>query len=116
MRDNLDIAAHASWTILHLDGVIVSAGATTMLDQVSLELRTGAPTAIIGPNGAGKTTLLRVAMGLVAPAAGSIEIAAAARAIVFQKPVMLRRTVAENVAFALRPSCSYCIARFSWAR
>jgi tungstate transport system ATP-binding protein len=101
MRDNLDIAADAQ-SILHLDGVVVSAGATTMLDQVSLALRTGAPTAIIGPNGAGKTTLLRVVMGLVAPAAGSIEIAAAARAIVFQKPVMLRRTVAENVAFALR--------------
>jgi tungstate transport system ATP-binding protein len=89
-------------SILLLDGVVVTAGSTTILDQVSLEIRAGAPTAIIGPNGSGKTTLLRVVMGLVPHAAGSIRVNAGPRAIVFQKPVMLRRTVAENVAFALR--------------
>jgi tungstate transport system ATP-binding protein len=102
MRDDLDIAATELRPLLHLDNVVVTAGATTILDRVSLHVSAGAPTAIIGPNGSGKTTLLRVMMGLVAYADGDIQIDATSRAIVFQKPVMLRRTVAENVAFALR--------------
>ena len=86
--------------MLRLDDVVVSVGATMMLDRVSLQIGRGASTAIIGPNGSGKTTLLRVVMGLIGHASGDIQMAAATRAIVFQKPVMLRRTVAENVAFA----------------
>ncbi len=111
MRDNLDMAESVPRPVLRLDDVVVTAGTTTILDQVSLQLCSGAPTAIIGPNGSGKTTLLRVVMGLVslspssrlvAHVAGEIQVDAASRAIVFQKPVMLRRTVAENIAFALR--------------
>jgi tungstate transport system ATP-binding protein len=98
MRDDITIAE----PLLQLDDVVVADGTTIVLDRVSLQVRMGAPTAVIGPNGAGKTTLLRVVMGLVAPSAGDIQIDAGPRAIVFQKPVMLRRTVAENVAFALQ--------------
>jgi tungstate transport system ATP-binding protein len=103
MRDDLEIVAVVNEpVVLRLNGVAISTGATTMLDRLSLQVRTGAPTAIVGPNGSGKTTLLRVMMGLVAPSAGDMQISAGTRAIVFQKPVMLRRTVADNVAFALR--------------
>jgi tungstate transport system ATP-binding protein len=98
MRDDLTVAA----AVLRLNDVVVAAGATTILDGVSLQIDTGAPTAIIGPNGSGKTTVLRVVMGLIEPMAGDIQIDACSRAIVFQKPVMLRRTVAENIAFALK--------------
>ena len=45
-----------------------------MLDDVSLTVREGEFVAIAGPNGAGKTTLLRTALGLVQPAAGSVEL------------------------------------------
>jgi tungstate transport system ATP-binding protein len=75
---------------------------TTILDGVSLSLWAGAPTALIGPNGAGKTTLLRALMGLIDVSSGEIVIGHGERAFVFQKPVMLRRSVADNVAFALR--------------
>jgi tungstate transport system ATP-binding protein len=102
MRDELDIAAEVLRPVVSLDGVVVTAGATTILDRVSLQFNTGTPTAIVGPNGSGKTTLLRVMLGLVAHAAGDIRIDAGSHAIVFQKPVMLRRTVAQNVAFALQ--------------
>jgi tungstate transport system ATP-binding protein len=103
MQDDLEILAVArAPMVLRLEGVSVSAGATTILDRVSLQVATGAPTAIVGPNGSGKTTLLRVMMGLIAPATGVLQLSAGTRAIVFQKPVMLRRTVADNVAFALR--------------
>jgi tungstate transport system ATP-binding protein len=89
------------------DGVRVEAGAVTILDGISLRLEAGAPTVLIGPNGSGKTTLLRAAMGLMPPAVGRItwggrpESPPARRAFVFQRPVMLRRSVTGNVRYAL---------------
>ena len=74
---------------------------------MSLTITPGAPTLIIGPNGAGKTTLLRLCMGLAAPSTGRItwggraDRAPARRAMLFQRPVMLRRTAAANLAYAL---------------
>lgn len=97
MRDDLETAA----PLVRLCDIIVRAGETTILDGVSVSLHRGAPTALIGPNGSGKTTLLRAIMGLVEPSSGQIASEDATRAIVFQKPVMLRRTVAGNVAFGL---------------
>ena len=92
---------------LVLDNVSLRAGATAILDRLSLTIAPGAPTLIVGPNGAGKTTLLRLCMGLTAPSAGRISwgcraaSAPARRAILFQRPVMLRRNVAANVTYAL---------------
>ncbi|MGH6770630.1 MAG: ATP-binding cassette domain-containing protein, partial [Xanthobacteraceae bacterium] len=69
----------------------------TILQPTSLILGAGAPVVLVGPNGAGKTTLLRLAMGLIAPTAGRVTWGGRAgappkrRAIVFQRPVMLRR-------------------------
>ena len=90
-----------------LEGVTVTAGPVTILDNLALTLTPGAPTVLIGPNGSGKTTLLRVAMGLVAPTRGRIiwggreHVPPLRRAIVFQRPVMLRRSAAANIRFAL---------------
>jgi tungstate transport system ATP-binding protein len=92
---------------LVLDGVSLQAGVTTILNRLSLTITTGAPTLIVGPNGAGKTTLLRLCMGLAAPSTGRVTWGGRAdrtplrRAILFQRPVMLRRTAAANVAYAL---------------
>ena len=90
-----------------LDGASVRVRELTILDRVSLALAPGAPTVLIGPNGAGKTTLLRAAMGLLPATAGLITWAGrehsppTRRAIVFQRPVMLRRSAAANVGYAL---------------
>jgi hypothetical protein len=79
------------------DDVSIAVGAVTILDRVTLTLAPGAPTVLIGPNGAGKSTLLRAAMGLAAPSRGRITWGArdnprpTRRAIVFQRPAMLRR-------------------------
>ena len=92
---------------LVLDNVSLQAGASTLLDRLSLTIAPGAPTLIVGPNGSGKTTLLRLCMGLAAPTAGRVSWGGRAeskpvrRAILFQRPVMLRRTAAANVAYAL---------------
>ena len=88
-------------SLVRLDRVVVRAGQTTLLDGVTVALDAGAPTALIGPNGAGKTTLLRAVMGLIDVSSGEIVVDDVERAIVFQKPVMLRRSVADNIAFAL---------------
>ncbi|WP_353645896.1 ATP-binding cassette domain-containing protein [Mesorhizobium sp. WSM2239] len=92
---------------LVLDRVSLSAGAATMLDRLSLTITPGAPTLVLGPNGAGKTSLLRLCMGLAVPSAGSVSWGGRTngglgrRAILAQKPVMLRRSVAANVAYGL---------------
>ena len=92
---------------LELAGIGLRAGAQAILREVSVVLHGGAPTAILGPNGAGKSTLIRIAMGLLAPSEGRLTWGGRAqatperRAIVFQRPVMLRRSAAANVDFAL---------------
>jgi tungstate transport system ATP-binding protein len=90
-----------------LEDVSVAAGNVKLLESVSLNLAAGPPTVIIGPNGAGKTTLLRLAMGLIAASRGRVtwggreSAAPTRRAIVFQRPVMLRRSTAANIRYAL---------------
>jgi tungstate transport system ATP-binding protein len=90
-----------------LDQVSFAAREVTILDQITLTLAPGAPTVLIGPNGAGKTTLLRLAMGLIAASRGRVtwgdreQVPPTHRAIVFQRPVMLRRSAAANIRYAL---------------
>ena len=97
---------------IRFENVTVSAGAVTILDHVTLTLVSGSPTVVVGPNGSGKTTLLRAAMGLVKPSAGRItwgdreNVPPTGRAIVFQRPVMLRRSARANIRYALRSSGS----------
>lgn len=64
----------------------------TLFDGLDLDLPAGRFTGIIGPNGCGKTTLLRLLRGLLAPAAGRIELAAA------PLPRLSRRQLARLVA------------------
>jgi tungstate transport system ATP-binding protein len=93
-----------------LDNVTVTAGDVRILDGISLEIRMGSPTVLVGPNGSGKSTLIRVAMGLAQPNSGRLswggrgETDGRRRAMVFQRPVMLRRSAAANVAYALAAS------------
>ena len=89
------------------DDVHVRLGGAEVLRGISLRLEAGSPTVFIGPNGSGKTTLLRTAMGLLTPDAGRIlwggspDASGTRRALVFQRPVMLRRSVAGNLRYAL---------------
>jgi tungstate transport system ATP-binding protein len=89
-------------------GVEVLADDTRILGPISLAISPGAPTVLIGPNGSGKTTLLRAAMGLIPVTRGSVRWGEQSRppphrhAIVFQRPVMLRRSCAGNLRYALR--------------
>ena len=93
---------------LRLEGVGFEAGGRTLIEDVTLTLVAGMRTVVLGPNGAGKSLLLRLCHGLLRPSAGSILWACddparlrREQAFVFQRPVLLRRSAAANVAYAL---------------
>jgi tungstate transport system ATP-binding protein len=89
------------------ENVSYRAGNAMILDRVTLSLMAGRPTILVGPNGAGKSTLIRLAMGLLDPTSGRVtwggrvESDGRRRAMVFQRPVMLRRSTRANVEYAL---------------
>lgn len=80
-----------------------------LLRDIELTIARQGITAIMGPNGAGKSTLLRLLAGLLNPTSGNIEWQhpdgnqLIERAFVFQRPVILRRTVLANVRHAIAP-------------
>ncbi len=93
---------------LRLEAVGFESNGNTLLDDINLQLDAGARTVVLGPNGAGKSLLLRICHGLLQPTQGRVlwcgECPASAprlQAFVFQRPVLLRRSVIANVEYAL---------------
>jgi len=90
---------------LRLEEVSFAAGGRAIIERVSLVLEAGPSTIILGANGAGKSVLMRLMHGLLAPTAGRVawsgEGARRRQAMVFQRPVMLRRSAIANVTYAL---------------
>ncbi len=90
---------------LRAEALGFAAGGVRILRDVSLTIDAGAPTIVIGPNGAGKSVLLRLLHGLLAPSEGRVTwagYAARRQAMVFQRPVLLRRSVLANAVYPLR--------------
>jgi tungstate transport system ATP-binding protein len=90
---------------LTVEALTFEAEGKRLLDGVSFAVPKGGVTAVIGPNGAGKSLTLRICHGLIAPSAGQVRWAAEPgrkrHAMVFQRPVMLRRSVRANLRHAL---------------
>ena len=97
---------------LELDRVSFEAGGRRLIEEITLTFEAGPRTLILGPNGAGKSLLLRLCHGLLRPTTGRVTWRGPGaalgpggptwrQAMVFQRPVMLRRSVAANVAYAL---------------
>jgi tungstate transport system ATP-binding protein len=94
---------------LRLEEVSFVAGERAIIDRVSLELEAGPRTVILGPNGAGKSVLMRLCHGLLLPTSGRVAWAhpehpgeRRRQAMVFQRPVMLRRSALANISYALK--------------
>jgi tungstate transport system ATP-binding protein len=94
---------------LELRRLTYAASGKRVIDNLDLTVEERGITAIMGPNGAGKSVLLRLMHGLIAPTSGEILWAgkrmdrelARRQAMVFQKPVLLRRSAAGNIWHAL---------------
>jgi len=93
---------------LELIDVSVEAGGKRLVDGINLRIEAGSRTVVLGPNGAGKSILLRVCHGLLQPTAGQVRFNAPdtvdgrrRHAMVFQRPVTLRRSVLANVTYGL---------------
>ncbi len=95
---------------LSLENVSLALGGTTLIENVSLTLTHGPRTVILGANGAGKSLILRLSHGLLGPTRGRVRWGGAERlgplrrrqAMVFQKPIMLRRSTRANAGYGLK--------------
>ena len=93
---------------LKIDRVWYKNAGEILLENITLRIEKGAPKILMGANGSGKTLLMRVAHGLLMPTQGKVSWAenkknfgSVRQTMVFQKPIMLKRTVKENLLFAL---------------
>ncbi len=95
---------------LQVRGAEIRRRGKRLVGPIDLVLDGAGPTIVIGPNGAGKTTLLRMLHGIERLSAGELrwacglEQARLHQAFVFQTPVMMRRSVLDNIAYPLRLS------------
>ncbi|MCL7929238.1 ABC transporter ATP-binding protein [Halomonas llamarensis] len=99
----------------------------TLFGPCSFTLAGPGPTLVMGPNGAGKSLLLRLAHGLLSPTQGGVSWSSARprQAMVFQQPVLLRRSALSNLTHALavnktprkarKPLAEKALARFGLA-
>jgi len=93
---------------LKIDRVWFKNAGEILLENINLRIEKGLPKILMGANGSGKTLLMRVAHGLLTPTQGRVSWAdnrksfgSVRQTMVFQKPIMLKRTVKANLLFAL---------------
>jgi tungstate transport system ATP-binding protein len=95
---------------LEARGLVFEAGGRRLIDGLDMVFRPGLRTVIMGPNGAGKSLTLRLLHGLLQPSAGRVlwggrpadHGVRQRQAMVFQRPVLLRRSAASNIGHALK--------------
>ena len=90
-----------------LEGVSFEVGGQRLIDGIDLTFDKGPLTVILGPNGAGKSLTLRLAHGLIKPTSGRVFWSGGGeprdrQAMVFQRPVLMRRSAAANLDFAMK--------------
>jgi tungstate transport system ATP-binding protein len=110
---------HGSPSILPLclERLGFTAGGMRLIDGITARIDAGPRTVILGHNGAGKSLLLRLCHGLLVPSQGRVlwsehglgrDWVRRRQAMVFQHPVVLRRSARANVTYGL------ALAGVSW--
>ncbi|MEQ9172906.1 MAG: ATP-binding cassette domain-containing protein [Rhodospirillales bacterium] len=110
LRGKPDSGAGADLFPAAVADLTYQAGGTVLIKGIDLTLNADGVTVIMGPNGAGKSLLLRLMHGLLEPSGGHVtwgghlldDAIRRRQAMVFQRAVMLRRSVAANIDFVLR--------------
>ncbi len=92
--------------VLLLESARVTRRGKTILGPIDLGFAPEGFTMVMGPNGAGKTTLLKVLHGVERLTSGTLQLGPGAdreaQAYVFQSPIMLRRSVRQNLVYPLQ--------------
>jgi tungstate transport system ATP-binding protein len=110
LRGPRDAVPGADLFPVRVEDLTYQAGGAVLIKGIDLTLDAEGVTVIMGPNGAGKSLLLRLLHGLLEPSGGRVSWGGHAldddirrrQAMVFQRAVMLRRSVAANIDFVLR--------------
>lgn len=112
MSDNSATSQSNTATLLPLQTTALSLeyNGVRYVDAIDLTLQPDKLTVVMGPNGAGKSLLLRLLHGLISPTAGQVkwngllmdDASRKRQAMVFQRPILLRRSVAANIDFVLK--------------
>ncbi len=93
---------------LHVSDITINIKSKRLIGPINLQIEQNGISILLGANGSGKTTLLEALHGLRKLSTGKVEwaishtLAAKEQTFVFQSPIMLRRTVSENLAFPLK--------------
>lgn len=94
---------------LSLENVSFEAGGKRLIKDFNCQFDAGPNTVVIGPNGAGKSLFLKICHGLITTHEGQVkwrdsnaDTARLKQAMVFQRPVLLRRSVSENIHYPLK--------------
>jgi ABC-type multidrug transport system ATPase subunit len=77
-----------------------------IIENYSISIKKEGITVISGPNGSGKTTLLKIISKIIEPDSGSVKVLDKdlynKLGFVFQRPVLLKRNVYENISYILK--------------
>ena len=95
---------------LEIEALCYQLGERSLIDRLDLRIEAGPVTVVMGANGAGKSLFLRLVHGILTPSSGRItwggreldQDVRRRQALVFQRPVLLRRSVSANIDFVLR--------------
>jgi len=96
-------------TPIQFKDLSVILGQKIILDKINCKIKSNSITAVLGPNGAGKSIFLQTINGLISIQSGRLTFNSMEKnqeirkqqALVFQNPVLLRRTVMANIQFVL---------------
>ena len=92
---------------LAIKNAVVKKRGKTIVGPVTIKVGVKGFTIVLGPNGSGKTSLLRLMHGMERPGNGTVTWqcedaeARTRQAFVFQAPIVMRRTVVQNIAYPL---------------
>jgi len=90
--------------IIVLGAELNTPGGQSIVNDLTLSVRTGESVLVAGPSGVGKTSLLRMISGLWVPQTGSVNLPAPGRVMfVPQKPYMILGTLREQLCYPKQP-------------
>jgi tungstate transport system ATP-binding protein len=90
-------------SLVQLDDASVRVGDLNLLANCSLTIEASERVVVLGANGAGKSTLLKLIHRLIEPSSGRLHAPlTASQSLIFQRAVLLKRSVRENIEFDLR--------------